>query len=241
MISIVIPAYNEEKILSKTLKAYLSFFPKDSFEFVVVPNGCKDGTVEIARSFQKNYPNLKVHEIPEPVGKARAVRKGLSLAAGTIVAYLDADYSTSPEEFKKLLIAMKDADGVIASRLAPGATVENRTRLRKLAGIIFSKIVKILFWLPYYDTQCGAKIFTKELLEKILAFSKVNDTAFDVELLLLARHFKARIVEYPTHWFDRSDSVIVGNPAKLIKTSLIMLLTLIKLRFRFLPFFAQNI
>lgn len=241
MISIVVPAYNEEKIISKTLTAYLKYFSKSSFEFVIVPNGCTDKTVDIVRTFQKDYSNLVIEQIKEPVGKAEAVRRGLVKAKGNVVAYLDADFSTSPEEFQKLLEAMHDADGVIASRLAPGAIVENRTRLRMAAGKTFAAIVKMLFWMPYHDTQCGAKIFTKVLLEKILPLSKVNNIAFDVELLLLAKHAKARIIELPTHWMDRSDSVIIGNPTRLVKTSLKMLFTLINLRFRFLPFFAPKI
>ncbi|PIS40911.1 MAG: glycosyl transferase [Candidatus Kerfeldbacteria bacterium CG08_land_8_20_14_0_20_43_14] len=241
MISIVIPVYNEEKIISKTLTAYLNYFSKGFFEFIIVPNGCTDRTVEIVRKFQKSHSNLIIKEIKESVGKAEAVRRGLALAKGNLVAYLDADFSTSPEEFQRLLEAMHNADGVIASRLAPGAIVENRTHLRMAAGKTFAKIVKLFFWMPYHDTQCGAKIFTKTLLEKILPLSKVNNVAFDVELLLLAKSAKARIIELPSHWVDRSDSVIIGSQIRLLKTSLKMLFTLINLRLRFLPFFAPKI
>ncbi|RJO59748.1 glycosyltransferase [Candidatus Parcubacteria bacterium] len=241
MISIVIPAYNEEKIIGKTLKAYLDFFPDSNFEFLVIPNGCRDGTVKVVSSFQKSHPNLKIFEITEAVGKAQAVRKGLALAKGTLVAYLDADFSTPPEEFKKLLAALGSADGVIASRWAPGAVVENRTFLRTLASLAFAKLVKIFFWLPFRDTQCGAKIFTQDLLRKILPYAKVDNIAFDVELLLLARLAKGRIVEWPTHWIDRSDSVIIGSPLKLFRNSLKMFFTLINLRVRFLSLFAPKI
>lgn len=238
-LTIIIPAYNEAPYLGQKLDQYLAEFQDDT-EFLIVPNGCTDETPEIAQLYAKRYPNVRVHVISEAVGKAMAVRKGWELAKGEWVAFLDADGSTSATEFKRIFNARRDADGVIASRWAPGARVENRSAIRKIASYTFAAVVKILFWMPYRDTQCGAKIFRRELIQRILPFIRVRNIAFDVELLLLCRRAGASIVEYPTHWVDRSDSVIIGSPLKLIRSSLAMLWTLLTLRLRFLPFIAPR-
>jgi glycosyltransferase involved in cell wall biosynthesis len=238
-LSIIIPAYNEAQYLGAKLDEYLAAFSPDT-EFLIVPNGCTDKTPEIAQTYAQRFPNVQVHVIPEAVGKAMAVRAGWKLAKGEWVAFLDADGSTSALEFQHIFNARRDADGVIASRWAPGARVENRSGLRKLASYVFAAVVKILFWMPYRDTQCGAKIFQRSLIQRILPFIRVRNIAFDVELLLLCRRAGANIVEYPTHWIDRSDSVIIGSPLKLVRSSLVMLWTLFSLRIRFLPFIAPR-
>jgi dolichol-phosphate mannosyltransferase len=240
MLSIIIPAYNEAEYIGTKLDQYLATFNKD-VEFLVVPNGCKDQTAEIAQTYAEKHSNVHVHVIPEAVGKAAAIRAGWGRASGDWVAFLDADGSTSAEEFQRIFQSRGNADGVIASRWAPGAIVENRSGLRKLASYIFALIVKLVFWMPFRDTQCGAKIFKKELVQKILPHMRVNNIAFDVELLLLCRQLRARIVEYPTHWIDRSDSVIIGSPLKLIRSAIVMLGTLFILRFRFSIFHSEHI
>ncbi|MDP2790118.1 MAG: glycosyltransferase, partial [bacterium] len=197
LLTIIIPAYNEAQYLGTKLDQYLAEFKGDT-EFLIVPNGCTDDTPAIAQSYAKRFPNVRAHVIPEAVGKAMAVRAGWERAKGDWVAFLDADGSTSAKEFQHIFSARRDADGVIASRWAPGAKVENRSVLRKLASYAFAAIVKILFWMPYRDTQCGAKIFRRELIQRILPFITVRNIAFDVELLLLCRRAGASIVEYPT-------------------------------------------
>lgn len=239
-LSIVIPAYNEAAYISKKLDQYLAVFGKEA-EFLVVPNGCTDETSRIAEAYAQQHPNVHVHVIAEAVGKARAVREGWRRTQGEWVAFIDADESTSAEEFQRLFAARGDADGVIASRWAPGSRVENRSPLRLVASYIFAWAVKVLFWMPYRDTQCGAKIFRQELVRRILPHARVDNIAFDVELLLLCRRANARIVEYPTHWIDRSDSVIIGSFAKLLHSSFTMLWTLFTLRLRFLPLIAPRV
>jgi len=240
MLSIVIPAFNEAGRLPNTLDAYLRTFPA-STEFIIVPNGCTDDTVALAQQYQQRHPNVRVEVIPEAVGKAVAVRRGLALAQGDQVAYLDADGSTSPTEFQRLLAVLGTADGVAASRWATGAVVQNRGFARTVASLAFALIVKLLFWLPYRDTQCGAKVFTRTLLQRLLPAARVKNMAFDVELLLLARRANARIVEWPTYWVDRARSAGLGSSAKLFRTSLRMLGTLFSLRLRFLPFIAPHV
>ncbi len=239
-LSIIIPAYNEAQYLATKLDQYLPACPPDT-EFLVVPNGCTDDTAAIAQTYAKRFPNVRVHVIAEPVGKAMAVRAGWERARGEWVAFLDADESTSATEFLRIFNARRDADGVIASRWAPGARVENRSALRKLASYVFAAAVKLLFWMPYRDTQCGAKVFRRALIQRVLPHIRVRNIAFDVELLLLCRRAGATIVEYPTHWVDRSDSVIIGSPLKLLRSSLVMLGTLLTLRLRFLPFIAPRV
>lgn len=236
MLSIVIPAYNEAAFIGAKVESYLAACHTANIdtELIVVPNGCTDATADIARTYATDA-RVRVLEIPEPVGKARAIRAGWRIAKGEWVAFVDADGSTSAQEFLQLFAARGDADGVIASRWAPGARVENRTVLRLMASYVFALAVKLLFWMPYRDTQCGAKIFRASLVQRILPHARVHNIAFDVELLLLCRQARARIVEYPTHWIDRSASVIIGTPSTLLRNSLRMLGTLLHLRLRFLP------
>lgn len=240
MLSIVIPAYNEELRMGQTLDSYLGTFPSNT-EFILVPNGCTDGTVALAKSYCHAHPNVRLHVIPEAVGKAMAVRTGLALATGDLVGYLDADGSTSPVEFQRLVSSVGSAEGAIASRWAPGAIVQNRGFNRTLASLAFAAIVKMFFWLPYRDTQCGAKIFTRTLLQKILPYARSRTMSFDVELLLLAKRAGATLVEMPTHWVDRSRSAILGTPVQLFRTSITMFAALFLLRLRFLPLIGPRL
>ncbi len=238
-LSIIIPAYNEAERIPGMLESYARTFPEA--EILVVPNGCTDDTATVVRKLAIAHPNIIVQEIRETVGKAVAVRTGWEHAHGEWLAFVDADGSTSAAEFQRILQARDSADGVIASRWKRGANVENRTALRELASYLFAVIVKLLFWLPYRDTQCGAKVFRRSFITPYLAHARVTNMAFDVELLLLMRAQRARIIEFPTHWVDSSDSAVLGSPWKLVRNSLTMLKTLFILRFQSSPLTANHV
>lgn len=234
-ISLIIPAYNEEKRIGRALAQYLEYFSQEEMEIIIVLNGCRDNTLGVVKEYQAKAPSIiKYINIKEKIGKGGGVREGFRQATGDIIGFVDADGSTSPEEFRHLIKEIDSVDGVIASRWKRESVVQNRTWLRKIISLGFVLLVKIVFWLPFSDTQCGAKIFKNHLIKKILPFLTVNNMAFDVEILYLARRYGFKIKEIPTVWIDQSSSAFLGSPLKIISSSLEMFSTLVTLRFKFL-------
>lgn len=234
-ITLIVPAYNEEKRIGSFFIDYLDFF-QDRVKYLVVLNGCRDKTKEVVLSWQKKYPDLISFVEYKEAGKGLAVRRGFSLVESDWIGVVDADDVTSAREFLKLIKKCEsgDWDGAIASRYAPGAQVKDRVSvLRRLASQIYRLIVKVLFWLPYYDTQCGAKIFKKEVVKEVLPHLKDDTMAFDVELLLWCRRLGFKIAEVPTVWHELEASAFMTSTGKVIRTSLRMLKSLIILRIKF--------
>src|SRR3989344_7811527 len=170
-LSIIIPAYNEETRIGKTLENYTSFFNKNlkNYEIIVVLNGCVDNTLEIVNKIANKNKTLKILEFKEKIGKGGAIKEGFKLAKGDLIGFVDADSSTSPEEFLKLYNNISDYDGIIASRWMKGSVISKKQPfLRIIFGRVFNFIVNALFGFHYKDTQCGAKLFRKQAVEKII-------------------------------------------------------------------------
>lgn len=234
-LSIVIPAYNEEKRISETLEKYLRFYNQNnSVEFIVVLNACTDNTLSIVESFSKKYPNrVRYINIQEPILKGGAVREGFKLAKGDLISFLDADGSTSPEEFDKVVRKVDGFDGAIASRWKKGSRIVGGSFFREVISIGFMALVKMLFWMPFVDTQCGAKVFKKKVVQEVLSELCVNDMAFDVELLHKILRKGYTILEVPSIWTDHSDSsTTLGSPWKLFLASFNMFATILRIRIR---------
>lgn len=230
-LSIVIPAYNEAERIDRTLHAYATVFP--DAELIVVLNGCRDNTQAVVEAFQKRgVGQVRLRDIPEAVGKGRAVREGFRMSRGRLVGFVDADAATSPKEFRRLVASIDGAAAAIASRWLPGAVVRNRTWLRTLASRTFQLAVRMLFGLPFRDTQCGAKVFRRDVIDAILPRLRIDNMAFDVELLYLTASASFRILEVPTVWEDQSRSAILGSPLKLARNAVRMLTSLVSLRLR---------
>lgn len=225
-LSIVIPAYNEEKRIAATLDEYLKFFTKDT-EIIVVLNGCKDQTAQVVAAYKEK---IRLIDIKEAIGKGGAVQVGFKASNGEVIGFVDADGSTSPQEYQRLIDNLGNNDGVIASRWLKGAVMKNRTLLRKTASKIFIWMVKIIFHMPFSDTQCGAKIFKKEKIAPLLPRLQEKGMAFDVELLYLAYTQGLKIKEVPTVWIDKPGSEILGSPWRVISKGLIMFKTLFKIK-----------
>jgi len=216
-ISLIIPAYNEEKRISSTLKEYGSFFKKKfkgDFEIIIIPNNCSDNTLEVVEEFSKNKKQIKVYNIPYYVGKGGAVMKGFKLAKGDLIGFTDADNSTNPENFFKLYENILDAnkinaDGIIASRKIKGAIIDPpRNFGQNASSFIFNKIANLLFNLGFKDTQCGAKLFTKKTAEFLTRNYSEVGWGFDVDLLYLCKRKKLKIIEFPIKWKDAEGSKI---------------------------------
>lgn len=233
-LSIVIPAYNEEKRITETLEKYLCFYCHHSVELIIVLNGCTDNTLGMVEPFIKKYPSrVKFKNIKQAIGKGGAVREGFKMAQSEFIGFLDADGSTCPEEFNKLIEKSKGFDGAIASRWKKGSKIVGASILREVVSIGFIFLVKILFFMPFTDTQCGAKIFKKGVIAQVLPKLKVNNMAFDVELLYFIHRAGFRILEVSSVWVDNSSSSsALGSPVNLFKNGLKMFITLLNIRFR---------
>ncbi|MDO8556499.1 MAG: glycosyltransferase, partial [Nanoarchaeota archaeon] len=167
-ISIVIPAYNEEKVIAATLDAYLSFFRRQklSFEVVVIPNNCKDRTPEIVQLFAQRNKEVICKNIPFFVGKGGAIIEGFKLARGNLVVYVDADNATKPETVLSIIQNIGSADCVMGSRWAKRSLVTKpQPLIRRLASRGFNILVRLVLDLQFSDTQAGAKVFRRAALQ----------------------------------------------------------------------------
>jgi dolichyl-phosphate beta-glucosyltransferase len=202
-LSIIIPSYNEELRLPATLEriaAYLGANAADT-EVLVVDDGSKDRTAQVAESFRRVLPQLRV--IPNGVnrGKGYSVRHGMQEARGDTVLFTDADLSAPIEEAPKLIEALRTYDVAIGSRALDRSLISvHESPFREFAGIVFNKIVQVVLRLPFVDTQCGFKAFRRERCRIIFEQQRIERFGFDPELLYLARHHGLQTVEIPVRW-----------------------------------------
>ncbi len=239
-IDVIIPAYNEEHRLGPMLRSYAEAFSRyehGTIRLTVVPNGCTDKTVQVAETVQKEYSQIiHLYIIEAAVGKGGAIYAGWKQSTADIVGFVDADGATAAKEFQRLideLVSRDDIDGVIASRFIGGATVINRTsRLRSVMSQFFVQFVRIVFWLPFQDTQCGAKLFRRSAIVEIADSLHTMNMQFDVELLWKLTRVKKRIIEIPTTWVDQPGSAQLGSKFGFFQTGSKMVLSLIAIRLR---------
>ena len=201
-LSIVIPAHNEELRLPHTLEQALAFLKTQPYawEIVVVENGSRDRTFEVAESFRRDHPNLRVIR-EEQSGKGRAVRRGMLDAAGQYRFMCDADLSMSIEQIERSLPpALAGADIAIASREARGAVRHDEPLYRHLGGRLVNLIIRLLILPGLNDTQCGFKCFSAEAAQKVFPRQTLSGWSFDIEILYLARRLGLSVREIPIHW-----------------------------------------
>ncbi len=230
-ISIIIPAKDEEKTIKKTLESYSVFFKKIAsmdFEIIVVLNACEDNTLEIVKKSEGKHNQIK-HLNFERGGKGFAITQGFIEALkgdSDLMGFVDADMSTPPFAFHDLILSIKNYDGVIASRYLPNSIVKPKQRvMRIIASRVFNFLVRSLFLIPYRDTQCGAKIFKRKALEKILPEIGMTQWAYDIDLLYNAHKLGFRIKEKATFWEDKE-----SRNLNLKKASIQMFLAVSQLR-----------
>lgn len=229
-LSVIIPAYNEEKRLPRTLEEidkYLSRQPYD-YEILVVNDGSKDKTAEIAENLKFKIKNLKLIDNKINQGKGAVVRQGILAAQGRYRLFTDADNSTSIDQLEKIWPEFeKGADIVIGSRDIKGAVLDPpQPWFRELLGEGFKLLRKILVgvW-GIEDSQCGFKCFKKEVVEKIFPKGKINRFAFDPEILVIAQKMGYKIKEIPVYWKNDQESKV--KPKWIVN----MAIDLLKIRF----------
>ena len=205
-VSIIIPAYNEERRIHKTLEKTLEYLKNQSWksEIIVVDNGSTDNTIAVAKKF-KNVKLLSENTR----GKGAAVRKGMLNSSGKFRLFSDADLSTPITELDKFMRDSKHFSVLIGSREIPGAKLEvPQSFARRFIGRGFSFLVELILGLGITDTQCGFKMFSEEAAKKIFNTQKLNGWGFDVELLYLAQKYGFGIKEIPVKWINDKNTKV---------------------------------
>jgi glycosyltransferase involved in cell wall biosynthesis len=233
-LTIIIPAYNEEKRIGKTLQEYCSFFSDKNksknvdANIMIIINNTKDKTEEIVKKYCKKYKILSYLNFKRG-GKGFAVTEGFKEALkfkNDLIGFVDSDLSTKPEEYYRLASNIGKYDAIIASRYVSGAIVNPKPTLqRRIVSRIFNLLVRTLFLINYRDTQCGAKIFKKEVIRKIIDKLGITQWAFDIDLLYQIKKANFRVKEEPTVWSDSDYSKI-----NLKSSGTYMVLGVIRLR-----------
>ncbi len=234
-LSIIIPAHNEEERLPAMLEAYAAYFTEkygNEVELIVVPNNCSDRTAEVASGFRTRFPQVRVLDDPGFVGKGGAVMLGGRAAAGELIGFVDADGATPPRAFDDLVEQIGSSGGIIASRWMKGSEVSPRQPLsRRISSRCFNLMVRVLFGLRLTDTQCGAKLLRRDVMEFVLENLGVTNWAFDVDMLFQARRSGAAVSEIPTVWHDQA-----GSKIQIARASVNMSVAMIRLRLYYSPF-----
>jgi glycosyltransferase involved in cell wall biosynthesis len=206
-ISIVIPAYNEEKRLDRTLariREYLATAqpPHANTEIIVVNDGSTDATAQVVRRWMQKIPCLRLVENPGNRGKGYTVRHGMIEAHGNIALFTDADLSSPIEESQKLLAAINAGNDIaIGSRAVDRSLIAVRqSRFREVAGMIFNGFVRLITGLRFHDTQCGFKAFVRERSRIVFEQQRIEGFGFDPEILFLAQRHGLRSAEVPVRW-----------------------------------------
>lgn len=227
LLSIILPAHNEQERISDCLEKVNAFLSNHDFtaEVIVVENGSSDRTVEIVEEYQKKYPWLKLLQT-EGVGKGLAVKTGMLAARGQYRFFADVDFSMPVEEILHFIPPQRANYSIaIGSREVKGAVRYNEPSYRHFTGRIFNNIVQILAVPGIMDTQCGFKCFSADAAEKIFPLQRLNGWAFDVELLYIARKNGFDIQEVPVHWYYDGQSKV-----NVLKDSFRMFKELLQIR-----------
>jgi dolichyl-phosphate beta-glucosyltransferase len=207
LLSIIIPAYNEERRLPGSLDQILAWMETVPYpvEILVVENGSTDRTTEVAEAYAGRHPQIRV--LHSPKGKGAAVRAGMLAGRGEYLFICDSDLSMPIAEVEKFLPPqLVGYDVAIGSREAPGAVRYNEPTYRHIMGRVFNWIVRLLAIPGFQDTQCGFKLFRRQTALSVFSRQRITGWTFDVEALYLALRDGARVAEVPIHWYFNPDS-----------------------------------
>lgn len=202
--SIVVPAYNEGARIGSTLEQILGHIQRQNWraEVLLVDDGCRDNTIEVATRVAAGVPELRIVQNPGNRGKGYAVRNGMMQARGDILLFTDADLSSPIEEADKLFSALaRGADVAIGSRwLDPSLQFQRQSIKRQVLSRLYNVFLQVVLLFPYRDTQCGFKAFTREAARKIFPLQRINRWGFDPEILYLAHKMRLKVAEVPVAW-----------------------------------------
>ena len=207
-LSIVMPAYNEEHRLAQTLTDTIGWLREQDLtaEIIIVDDGSRDSTVEIAHSFANEWPDLQVLVQDRNRGKGAALQRGCLEARGQYVMFMDADNATRIDEINKFLPLCKEGYGMVAG---VRTFQQGESRLRRIIGLGFLIFAHLfVFRKAVVDSQCGFKCFTRDAVRAIFARCRTNGGTIDVEIFFLAHKLDIPIYFVPVHWQNAEGSTI---------------------------------
>lgn len=212
-LSIIIPAYNEEKRISQTLLAIDRYLSKQNYDYeiLVVNDGSKDKTAEIVRNFQKIVKNLRLIDNKENKGKGGVVKQGMLEAKGDFRLFSDADNSVSIDQIENFWpFLLQGYDVVIGSIEVKGAKIEEKAQwYRRILGKLSKYLIRSVAGLwAIHDTQRGFKVFTDRAAKKIFPKQTIIRWGFDIEILAIAKKSGYKIKEAPVVWINPGESKV---------------------------------
>lgn len=228
-VSIIIPSYNEQHRMPKTVLETMAWFTSSSYDYeiIIVDDGSIDDTLQIASLFSRQFPNIRCIACPHE-GKGAAVKMGMLNASGEYVLFMDADGATPLDQIQKILSPIQNGkDIAIGSRVIqyPGETCVTTSYYRRIIGRIFAGVVNILTMPGIGDTQCGFKAFKKGVIRPIFTRQRIKGFAFDVEILFIARKLGLSIAEIPINWVNQP-----GSKVNILTDSLKMLIDALRIK-----------
>ncbi len=230
-LSIVVPAFNEEKRIESPLDEVVQYLRSrfQRWELIYSDDGSTDKTLEKLRRLQEKYSEIKIVGVPKNRGKGSAVRIGMSAASGNVILFSDTDFSTPIQETERLFHYLDDGyDVAIGSRGLSDSQVEvHQAWAREVMGKMFNAMLRSLLPIEFMDTQCGFKMFSRKAVDIILPKMHLESFAFDVEMLIIAQANHLRIAEVPVIWRNVLDSRV--HP---IRNSMEMIRDVLKVRHR---------
>lgn len=218
-LNIVIPVYNEEKELKKSVETLLLFcrkhFPDYVWRVTIADNASTDETYTVAKALALSYPNVRAMHLSQK-GRGRAVKYVWQHDAADVNAYMDVDLSTDLKHIPHLVGALaRGYDLAIGTRNAWGARVYGRSLLRTITSKMYIALIKSLFWVHFSDAQCGFKAVSRKVVREVLPRIEDNEWFFDTELLVYAEKRGYRMYEEPVMWIDNP-----GSTVRVMRTAL---------------------
>jgi dolichyl-phosphate beta-glucosyltransferase len=230
-LSVVIPAYNEEQRLPRTIEQIERYLNGRgmSYELILVDDGSTDGTRQVMDAAAERNQSVRLEALPSNRGKGRALAAGVAVARGEDVLVTDADLSTPIEELENLEAALKAGAGVaIASRAVRGSRIEIPQPIYRVAmGKVFNLIVQLVLLPGIWDTQCGFKLFRADVARPVFAALTTDGFGYDPEVLYLAKRRGVRIIEVPVVWRHSAPTKVMP-----IRSSLDMFKHVVRVRFK---------
>lgn len=227
LLSIIIPAYNEEERLPKSLEQVAAFVEKQDYgiEVIVIDNNSTDRTPEIAGGFSAEHAYARTIHEPQQ-GKGIAVKSGMLAGQGEYLFVCDADFSMPVEEISKFMPPQMDGyDVAIASRELPESRRVGEPEYRHLMGRVYNLIVRLFAIPKVHDTQCGFKSFRYEVAQDVFPYQTIHGWGFDVEVLFIALKRGYKLEEVPITWYYMPQSRV-----QPMRDSINMFLEVLKVR-----------
>jgi dolichyl-phosphate beta-glucosyltransferase len=208
-LSVVIPAYNEKNRIVQTfteIRSWLDQYFQNRYEVIVVDDGSRDNTVQIIEEEIKKWPQLQLIRQPRNLGKGAAVRRGCLAAINDYVLFMDADHATPIEELRAFFPKIESGFDII---VGVRCFQENESRSRRIMGLSLLILAHlIVFGKAVVDSQCGFKLFRRDVCQEIFSRCRINGGMIDVEIFHIAHQLGRHIWFAPVYWDNKAGSTI---------------------------------